>query len=148
LDALQVVTLPYLLVFPIGWSGNWRLLSLLDKFSIRSVLWRGWKFSPAAEPFGGPGALPSAKSPSCWRDRMRRRGLNSHNICPRCDQEPETADHLALGCVLARVVWQYALQRCNLQYLIGGQLMLRWPIINNILISRSKVGNCMRTIIH
>ena len=25
--------------------------------------------------------------------------------CPFCDQEPETIDHLLLGCVLARQVW-------------------------------------------
>jgi hypothetical protein len=117
LDALQVVALSSGFPDRVEWKLTTSQSTRQVQHTKRSL--EGWKFSPAAEPFGGPGALPSVKSASCWRDRMRRRGLNSHNICPRCDQEPETSDHLALGCVLARVVWQYALQRCNLEYLIA-----------------------------
>jgi hypothetical protein len=47
-------------------------------------------------------------------DRMRRRGISSHTSCPLCEQDLETADHLAVGCVFAREVWHALLQRCNL----------------------------------
>jgi hypothetical protein len=35
-----------------------------------------------------------------------------------CDQAPETADHIALGCVLAREVWHSLFRRCNLEHLM------------------------------
>jgi hypothetical protein len=35
----------------------------------------------------------------------RRRGINSHTTCPLGDQEDETADHISVGCVLARELW-------------------------------------------
>ena len=42
----------------------------------------------------------------CWTsDRLQRRLLPHPAACPFCDQEPETIDHLLLGCVLARQVW-------------------------------------------
>ena len=31
-------------------------------------------------------------------DRMLQRGLNCNPVCRLCDQEPETALHLAMGC--------------------------------------------------
>jgi hypothetical protein len=48
----------------------------------------------------------------CWTaDRLRRRGLPCPSACPLCDQEPETLQHLLLGCVVARETWAWAL-RC------------------------------------
>lgn len=47
-------------------------------------------------------------------DRMRRHGMESHIICPLCDQDDETADHIATGCVFAKEVWFYALSRCGM----------------------------------
>lgn len=35
--------------------------------------------------------------------------------CPFCDQEPETLQHLLLGCVLARQVWTVVLTQWNRQ---------------------------------
>ena len=42
----------------------------------------------------------------CWTgDRLLMRGLPHPAACPMCDQEPETLQHLLLGCVVAREVW-------------------------------------------
>ncbi|KAM0849346.1 hypothetical protein ACQ4PT_053786 [Festuca glaucescens] len=44
------------------------------------------------------------------------------------DRAPETADHLALGCVLAREVWHATLQRCNLSHLtpLADDMLIEW----------------------
>jgi hypothetical protein len=67
--------------------------------------------------FGTPGAPPPpppkckiflwfAALQRCWTsDRLQRRGLDHPDPCPLCDQEPETIDHLLIGCVLARNYW-------------------------------------------
>jgi hypothetical protein len=42
----------------------------------------------------------------CWTaDRLLRRGLPSHILCPLCKVHNETLDHLSLDCPFARVVW-------------------------------------------
>jgi hypothetical protein len=42
----------------------------------------------------------------CWTaDRLQRRQMPHPAACPLCDQEPETINHLILGCVFARQVW-------------------------------------------
>ena len=47
----------------------------------------------------------------CWTaDRLQRRGLPHPTLCPFCDQEQETIQHLLLGCVLAREVWASTLR--------------------------------------
>jgi hypothetical protein len=46
----------------------------------------------------------------CWTaDRLERWRLPHPAACPLCDQEPETIQHLLLGCVVARKVWAWAL---------------------------------------
>jgi hypothetical protein len=53
-----------------------------------------------------------ASKDRCWTaDRLLRRGLPAPPACPLCDQEPESLRHLLLGCVMAREVWSWALQR-------------------------------------
>lgn len=48
----------------------------------------------------------------CWTaDRLQQHGLPHPAACPLCDQEPETLQHLLLGCVVAREVWTWALRR-------------------------------------
>jgi hypothetical protein len=48
----------------------------------------------------------------CWTaDRLERRRLPRPAACPLCDQEPETLQHLLLGCVVAREVWTWALNQ-------------------------------------
>jgi hypothetical protein len=42
----------------------------------------------------------------CWTgDRRFRHGLQQSNACILCDQEPETMDHILLGCAFTREVW-------------------------------------------
>ena len=63
-------------------------------------------------------------------DRMLRHGMNSHTTCPPCDQVPETADHIAVGCVFVREVWHNLLRRCNLLMHIPAaddKLIEWWP---------------------
>ncbi|XP_071685214.1 uncharacterized protein [Lolium perenne] len=59
---------------------------------------------------------------------MLRHGMQSHSNCPLCEQALETADHLALGCVLSREVWHATLQRCNLSHLmpLAGDMLIEW----------------------
>jgi hypothetical protein len=74
---------------------------------------------------------------------MRRRGIASHSVCPLYDQDDETSDHLAVGCVLAREVWHSALQRCNLQHLTpeaNSSLIEWWPRARQHAPPQSKKG--------
>lgn len=42
----------------------------------------------------------------CWSaDRLERHGMDHPEACPFCEQEPETINHLLLGCSFARDVW-------------------------------------------
>lgn len=36
---------------------------------------------------------------------MAKRGLTQPNVCPLCDQEQETIQHLLVSCVFSREVW-------------------------------------------
>ena len=55
----------------------------------------------------------------CWTAHRRwRHGLQDECTCVLCDQEDETMDHLLLGCVFSRQVWQLCLAAFNLQGLV------------------------------
>jgi len=42
----------------------------------------------------------------CWTgERRHRHGLQPTDACITCDQEPETIDHILLGCAYSREVW-------------------------------------------
>ncbi|CAM0911182.1 unnamed protein product [Alopecurus aequalis] len=76
-------------------------------------------------------------------DRMLRRDMNSHIACPLCDQDPETADHLALGCVFAREIWHTLLRRCDLSAFVPGAddaLIDWWPDVRLCVPSRDRKG--------
>ncbi|KAE8808114.1 Serine/threonine-protein kinase SMG1 [Hordeum vulgare] len=46
----------------------------------------------------------------CWTaDRLRRHGLQHHQRCVFCDQEPETMRHLLVTCPFSRQVWHETL---------------------------------------
>jgi hypothetical protein len=52
----------------------------------------------------------------CWtRDRRFRHGLQPSNECIMCGQEPETMDHILIGCSFSREVWHIWLARLHLQ---------------------------------
>jgi hypothetical protein len=38
-------------------------------------------------------------------DRRRRHGLDTHDNCLLCDQEPETIDHIVVECLYSRQIW-------------------------------------------
>uniref|UniRef100_A0A453SEC5 Reverse transcriptase zinc-binding domain-containing protein n=3 Tax=Aegilops tauschii subsp. strangulata TaxID=200361 RepID=A0A453SEC5_AEGTS len=68
--------------------GNWRLT------------WKSWA-PPKVKFF-----LWLVSLDRCWTaDRLARHGLQHHNSCPLCCQEPETMRHLLLGCSFSRHVW-------------------------------------------
>jgi hypothetical protein len=51
----------------------------------------------------------------CWTaDRLARRGLPHPSVCPLCDQEEETIQHLLISCVFARQFWYSLLSRSGL----------------------------------
>jgi hypothetical protein len=66
----------------------------------------------------------------CWTaDRLQKRGLNHPERCPLCDQEPETIDHLLVGCVFARNFWFMLLGQVNLQSFtpqVGEENVMQW----------------------
>jgi hypothetical protein len=42
----------------------------------------------------------------CWTaERLARRGLQHPSVCPLCDQEQETMQHLLISCIFSRDVW-------------------------------------------
>lgn len=47
--------------------------------------------------------------------RRKRHGLQPEGTCVLCDQEGKTTDHLLLGCVFARQVWNSLLRTANMQ---------------------------------
>lgn len=49
--------------------------------------------------------------------RRRRHGLQQHDECALCDQEPERVDHLLCSCVFTREVWTRLLAPTGNQHL-------------------------------
>jgi hypothetical protein len=59
----------------------------------------------------------------CWTaDRLHKRGLDHPECCPFCDREPETIDHLLVGCVFTREFWFTLLGQVSLQSLAPQQM--------------------------
>ena len=55
----------------------------------------------------------------CWTaDRLQKRGLPHPALCPLCDQEGETAQHILTSCVFAWQFWSSILQSLNLSSLV------------------------------
>jgi hypothetical protein len=55
----------------------------------------------------------------CWTaDRLRKCGMSHPIVCPLCDQEQETVQHLLTTCVFARRFWHGILSPFNLEHLI------------------------------
>jgi hypothetical protein len=51
----------------------------------------------------------------CWTtDRLAKRGLPHPSVCPLCDQEEETIQHLLISCVFAKHFWYLLLRRSGL----------------------------------
>jgi hypothetical protein len=69
----------------------------------------------------------------CWTaDRLTRRGLTNHGVCPLCRLRGETLDHLLLQCVYSRCVWIRVLREHGLQHLSPAstdRLTVWWPSV-------------------
>ena len=51
----------------------------------------------------------------CWTaDRLAKRGLPHHEVCPLSDQEEENIQHILVGCVFTRQIWSLILQPLHL----------------------------------
>lgn len=50
-------------------------------------------------------------------EHRKRHGLQDEDACALCNQEPETADHLLVGCVVTRELWSSLLAPLGLQTL-------------------------------
>jgi hypothetical protein len=65
----------------------------------------------------------------CWTaDRRRRHGLQDNDTCIICDQDAETMDHILLGCIFSREVWDIALRsyRLNNNVAVQQQDVMTW----------------------
>ena len=110
----------------------------LEFFTCGKTIWKTW--APAKCKIH----IWLALQQRLWTaDRRLRHRLNYHTNCPLCDQDPETSDHLALGCVFAREVWYNILRHCNLDTLVpraADSLIEWWPDARRRAPTRSRKG--------
>jgi hypothetical protein len=74
------------------------------RYTVASQIWR------SRAPYGCKFFAWIVSRDQCWTaDRLEHRRLPRPAACPLCDQEPETIQHLLLGCVVARQVciWRH-----------------------------------------
>jgi hypothetical protein len=79
------------------------------KFDPWTRIWKSW--APRKCKF----FLWLAAHDRCWTaDRLARRNLPHPELCPLCDQEKETINHLLSSCVFTREFWFILLQMVRL----------------------------------
>ncbi|WVZ51091.1 LOW QUALITY PROTEIN: hypothetical protein U9M48_002270 [Paspalum notatum var. saurae] len=79
------------------------------KFKPWRLIWKSW--APLRCKF----FLWLAKNNRCWTaDRLAKRGLPHPDACPLCDQADETLQHILIGCVFSRQIWDLILQSLQL----------------------------------
>jgi hypothetical protein len=72
-------------------------------------IWRSWALGKCQF------FLWLAAHDRCWTaGRLARRNLPHPELCPLCDQEVETINHLLVSCVFTREFWFLLLQRVGL----------------------------------
>lgn len=80
----------------------------------------------------------------CWTAKRRRRhGLQTSDDCILCGQLPETLDHLLLGCVFARELWDQTLHRLHLRGLVSprhDQLFSWWLRERKVIPKAARAG--------
>jgi hypothetical protein len=101
------------------------MLSSRPLSGCQSVMEHIWKF-PA--PYNLKFIAWLFSQDKCWTaDGLQTHGLPHPAIYPFCDQEGETLQHILLGCMLAREVWEVVLwpwpggPRPTLSWSIGGR---------------------------
>jgi hypothetical protein len=84
-----------------------------------SVIWR------SRAPYGCKFSAWLVTRDRCWTaDRLERHGLPRPAACSLCDQEPETIQHLLLGCVVGHEIWAW--DRLVWLPQLDTQLLLWW----------------------
>jgi hypothetical protein len=92
-------------------SGQFSSKSCYKAFFLGSITFEPWKrlwktWAPPKCKF----FIWLAIRNKCWKaDRLQKRGLDHHEVCPLCDQEPKNIQHLLCTCVFARQFWYYIL---------------------------------------
>jgi hypothetical protein len=110
------ITLDYTREDVLVWG--WMKDGCFSSKSAYDAFFAGRTRAPASEqiwksraPYGYKFFAWLASKNRCWMaDRLERWGLPHPPACSLCDQEPETLQHLLLGCVVARQVWAWVLQ--------------------------------------
>jgi hypothetical protein len=83
------------------------------KFAPWKKIWKSW--APLRCKF----FIWLAINNRCWTaDRLAKRGLPHSEVCPFCDQEEETIEHILVGCVFTRQIWFSILQALHLPALV------------------------------
>jgi ribonuclease HI len=95
------------------------------------------------------------------RDNLSKKGVQIENLCPLCNAEPETVDHIFLHCQIARLTWfasqigvhvpqnmplnQWLLQGLNCEETMGAKLFCvllwkMWGARNNLIFNNKPVN--------
>lgn len=91
------------------------------KFRGHSLIWKTWA------PLRVKIFLWLAMKRKHWTaDRRARHGLETHDRCLLCDQEPETIDHLLACCPFTREIWHFVLTAVGLQLPPGARSSIAW----------------------
>jgi hypothetical protein len=87
-------------------SGQCSAKSAYNSFFIGAIKFPSWKriwkpWAPLRCKF-----LWLAIKNRCWTaERLLKHGLPHHSVCPLCDQEQETIQHIMLNCIFSRETW-------------------------------------------
>jgi hypothetical protein len=94
-------------------------LAIMFYFMVPSPLSHGSGYGNLAPPPKCKTFLWLAIRNRCWTaDRLRKCGMPHPVVCPLCDQEQETVQHLLTTCVFTRQFWHGILAPFNLGHLI------------------------------
>lgn len=86
----------------------------------------------------------------CWMaDRLLRRGLPSHVLCPLCKVHNETLDHLSLDCPFARIIWAGIYAGLGLHLPTPAAPLLDWwpAAVEGLPVARRKETNSLTSLV-
>jgi hypothetical protein len=75
-------------------------------------------------------------------DRRRRRGLDAHDTCWICDQQPETGNHLLVVCPVAKEAYWRVLSWARCVCTFGGEETVQewWEHLAAMQVPRKRKG--------